>query len=119
MMSYVVSVNILVGLCSGKRIAYRYAPAWKSQRMFLGCRNTYYGVKKEEHNSAVAALEGSTLIDFPDWLHGLYLNIAYHHIHHLNMRVPCYNLKECHETLDPRFDSQTVSHLKAPVVFCC
>eukprot|EP00884_Botryococcus_braunii_P004787 jgi/Botrbrau1/14309/Bobra.0287s0002.1 len=62
----------------------------------------YYGVKKEEYNAAQAAIEGSTLVDFPPVVHDFLLNIAYHHIHHLNMRVPGYNLKRCHDDLEPR-----------------
>lgn len=67
-------------------------------------RPTYYGVKKGEHNPVQAALEGSTLITLPAAVHAFLLNIAYHHIHHLNMRVPGYNLKRCHDDLDPRCD---------------
>jgi omega-6 fatty acid desaturase (delta-12 desaturase) len=42
-----------------------------------------------------AALEGSTFYDLPDWLHWFSANIGYHHIHHLESRIPNYNLKAC------------------------
>jgi omega-6 fatty acid desaturase (delta-12 desaturase) len=39
-----------------------------------------------------AALQGSSFFHLPKWLHWLTGNIGYHHIHHLNPRVPNYHL---------------------------
>lgn len=43
----------------------------------------------------VAAIEGSSFYDLPRWLHWFTGNIGYHHIHHLNPRVPSYKLPGC------------------------
>lgn len=46
-----------------------------------------------------AALQGSTYLRLPAVLRWFTGNIGYHHIHHLNPRVPNYRLRECHEAL--------------------
>lgn len=47
-----------------------------------------------------AALEGSSFYDLPPVLHWLTANIGYHHIHHLNVNVPNYNLPKCYSDND-------------------
>jgi len=44
-----------------------------------------------------ATLQGSSFYDLPKWLHWATGNIGYHHIHHLNPRVPNYKLAKCYE----------------------
>jgi acyl-lipid omega-6 desaturase (Delta-12 desaturase) len=46
-----------------------------------------------------AALEGSSWFHLPRVLHWLTGNIGYHHVHHLNPRVPNYRLSEAHEVV--------------------
>lgn len=51
-----------------------------------------------------AALEGCSFYDLPGILHWASANIGYHHIHHLNPKVPSYRLPRCHfenATLQP------------------
>lgn len=43
-----------------------------------------------------AALEGSSFYDIGGFLHWCCANIGYHHIHHLNPKVPNYRLPKCH-----------------------
>jgi len=43
-----------------------------------------------------AALEGSSYLDLPPLLHWFTGYIGFHHIHHLNPRIPNYRLQECH-----------------------
>ena len=43
-----------------------------------------------------AAIEGSSFYDLPRALHWACANIGYHHIHHLNPKVPNYRLPRCH-----------------------
>lgn len=50
-------------------------------------------------NTVSAALQGSTYLRLPGVLQWFTGNIGYHHIHHLNPRVPNYRLQECHEAL--------------------
>ncbi|MDF1736766.1 MAG: fatty acid desaturase [Minwuia sp.] len=52
-----------------------------------------------EWNPVSAALQGSTYLRLPAILQWFTGNIGYHHIHHLNPRVPNYRLQECHEAL--------------------
>lgn len=40
---------------------------------------------------------GSSYLILPEWLKIFTAGIEYHHIHHLNSRVPSYRLRECHE----------------------
>jgi omega-6 fatty acid desaturase (delta-12 desaturase) len=46
-----------------------------------------------------AALRGSAFLKLPGLLQWLTGNIGFHHIHHLNSRIPNYNLQACHESL--------------------
>ena len=45
-----------------------------------------------------AAIEGSSHLDLPRILHFFTGNIGFHHIHHLSVRIPNYNLRAAHET---------------------
>ncbi len=45
---------------------------------------------------------GSSFLDFPRWGHWMVNNVSYHHIHHLNPKIPGYNLAACHNS-DPFF----------------
>lgn len=51
---------------------------------------------------AEAALKGSSFYKLPRVLQWFSGNIGFHHIHHLNPRIPNYNLQRCHEA-DPFF----------------
>ena len=46
-----------------------------------------------------AALDGASWFDLPRFLHWLTGNIGFHHVHHLNQRVPNYRLGAAHEAL--------------------
>ena len=43
------------------------------------------------------AIEGSSYLVLPGWLHWCTANIGYHHIHHLSARIPSYRLPACHD----------------------
>ena len=47
-----------------------------------------------EWDFGFAALHSSTYLELPRWQHWLTGNIGYHHIHHVNDRVPFYRLPE-------------------------
>ncbi len=53
-----------------------------------------------------AAVEGSSFYDLPRIFHWACANIGYHHIHHLNPRVPNYRLPRCHAA-HPEFQQAT------------
>jgi len=46
-----------------------------------------------------AALDGSSWFDLPRGLHWLTGNIGFHHVHHLNQRVPNYRLSAAHRAV--------------------
>jgi len=48
-----------------------------------------------------AALEGSSWLRLPRPLHWLTGNIGFHHVHHLDPRVPSYRLRAAHAALQP------------------
>ena len=67
-----------------------------------------YWAKHEEWDIVRAALEGSSFFKLPvvlEWFTG---HIGYHHIHHLNARIPNYNLKKVFKNIDGLTPSRTI-----------
>jgi len=58
-----------------------------------------YFEREEAWNPKEAALTGSSFYNLPKFGHWISGNIGFHHIHHLNPRVPNYRLAECHQAL--------------------
>jgi omega-6 fatty acid desaturase (delta-12 desaturase) len=56
---------------------------------------TYFR-RQSEWRYDLAALEGSSFYDLGPFLHWCSANIGYHHVHHLNPKVPNYRLSACH-----------------------
>jgi omega-6 fatty acid desaturase (delta-12 desaturase) len=54
---------------------------------------------KGDWSFADAALQGSSWFGLPRVLHWLTGNIGFHHVHHLNPRVPSYRLRAAHEAV--------------------
>jgi omega-6 fatty acid desaturase (delta-12 desaturase) len=46
-----------------------------------------------------AALQSSSYMDLPKFLHWVTANIGYHHVHHMNSRIPFYRLPEVMEKI--------------------
>lgn len=60
-----------------------------------------------------AALEGSSFYKLPlvlDWITG---HIGYHHIHHLNPKIPNYNLKRCYKEINGIENENTITFFKS------
>ena len=55
--------------------------------------------RHQEWDAVSASLESSTFLRLPAVLQWFTGNIGYHHVHHLNPRIPNYRLQECHEAL--------------------
>lgn len=53
------------------------------------------------------ALEGTSFLVLPRWLNWFTANIAYHHVHHLSARIPCYRLVACHAEYQSLFSGVT------------
>lgn len=54
---------------------------------------------KDNWHYLLSAIRGSSFYKLPRVINWLTGSIGYHHIHHLNPRIPNYNLKRCHEAL--------------------
>lgn len=52
-------------------------------------------VRNKEWNYRTIALTGSSFVKFPKLLQWFSGNIGFHHIHHINPRIPNYNLPRC------------------------
>lgn len=52
-------------------------------------------VRNSEWNFRTIAIEGSSFVKFPKLLQWFSGNIGFHHIHHINARIPNYNLSKC------------------------
>lgn len=65
-----------------------------------------YWRKDEEWDFAAASLEGASLYDMGAVLNWLTGDIGVHHLHHLNSRIPNYNLRRC-MTENPIFQNVT------------
>ncbi len=53
-------------------------------------------VRNNDWNYREIALEGSSFVKFPKLLQWFSGNIGFHHIHHINARIPNYKLEECY-----------------------
>ena len=53
-------------------------------------------VRTEDWNYRNIALEGSSFVKFPKILQWFSGNIGFHHIHHINARIPNYKLEQCY-----------------------
>lgn len=58
-----------------------------------------YWARHEAWNATDAALHGSSYLKLPRILQWFTGNIGFHHLHHLNTRIPNYRLQECHESI--------------------
>lgn len=67
-----------------------------------------YWSKSEEWDIVKAALEGSSFYKLPGILNWFTGSIGYHHIHHLNSRIPNYRLKKCFQDITELQDHKTI-----------
>jgi omega-6 fatty acid desaturase (delta-12 desaturase) len=65
--------------------------------------------RREDWSSVSAALGSSNYLRLPSLLQWFTGNIGYHHVHHLNPRIPNYRLQECHEAIPAFRDAPTLS----------
>lgn len=57
-----------------------------------------YWARREEWSYTAAALDGSSYLKLPRILQWFSGNIGFHHVHHLDPRIPNYHLEECHRS---------------------
>ncbi len=67
-----------------------------------------YWERSEEWDYFTASLKGSSFYKLPKVLQFFSGNIGFHHIHHLNSRIPNYNLEACQKDLPFLQDAKTI-----------
>jgi omega-6 fatty acid desaturase (delta-12 desaturase) len=58
-----------------------------------------YWVRKDDWSYADAALRGSSYLRLPKVFQFFTGNIGFHHVHHLNARIPNYHLQRAHDAV--------------------
>ncbi len=74
--------------------------------------------RAEEWSYTKAALKSSSFLELGPVLHWLTGNIGYHHVHHLNAKIPFYRLPEAMASLDLLQSPTRVSLRLAEIVAC-
>jgi len=76
--------------------------AWSAGIWLFYVQHQFEDVYWEKHDNwdfYDAALLGSSFYNLPRILQWFTGNIGFHHVHHLNARIPNYNLQKCHEQI--------------------
>ena len=68
-----------------------------------------YWARRRDWNALRAAMEGSSFYQLPPILRWFSANIGYHHVHHLNARIPNYRLKQCCEAIPALTDKPALT----------
>lgn len=68
-----------------------------------------YFEKDDKWSFVKAAVEGSSYYRLPRLLQWITGNIGFHHVHHLNPKVPNYNLEKAHEAIPPLQKAMTIT----------
>jgi len=66
--------------------------------------NPPYVKKNDEWTQKNSGIHGSSFIQVPFWLRYFYMGIEYHHIHHMNPKIPGYHIKQYHEEVIKQSD---------------
>ena len=64
--------------------------------------DTYWD-RRPDLDPHIAALQGSSALDFGKWFDIAVACITLHDIHHFNARIPSYHLRECHYNLPKKY----------------
>lgn len=65
-----------------------------------------------------AALSCSSMFDMPSWMHWFTGNIGYHHVHHLNHKIPFYRLPETMDAMEELQNPHRTSWRPSDVMAC-
>lgn len=84
-----------------------------TQHQFEGA----YWERTENWDFEEAALAGSAFLDLPPVLRFFTGSIGYHHVHHLDSKIPNYRLRECHEAMAPFDEVKRLSLASSMKVF--
>jgi len=72
-----------------------------------------YWARGDEWDFVTASLEGGSFYDLPIILRWFTGSIGYHHIHHLNSRIPNYNLARCQKKIDGLESTKAIGFWKS------
>lgn len=84
-------------------------------------QHNFPGVKyrnNTEWNYVTAALESSSFIPMNPFMQWVTANIGYHHIHHLNAKIPFYRLPEAMSNI-PELQQAKITRLTIPEIAAC
>lgn len=70
---------------------------------------TVQWVRHESWDGVSASLQSATYLRLPAVLQWFTGNIGYHHVHHLNPRIPNYRLQECHDSIPALRDTPALT----------
>jgi len=79
--------------------------------------NPSYVVKNDEWSQQDSGLLGSSFIQIPYLLKYFFMGIEYHHIHHMNAKIPGYNIQAYHEEISSK--SKMVDSIKVLSITEC
>ncbi len=74
--------------------------------------DTYWD-RRPDLDPQIAALQGSSCLDFGAWFDHLVACITLHDIHHYNARIPSYRLRACHYSLPPEVAPRRIGFIEA------
>ncbi|SDJ84182.1 fatty acid desaturase [Sediminibacillus albus] len=72
-----------------------------------------YFENEEEWDYVKAAVDGSSYYKLPKVMQWMTGSIGFHHVHHLNPRVPNYHLEQAHESTPPLQKATTITFLSS------
>lgn len=72
-----------------------------------------YWERNQSWDFQAAALQGSSYYKLPGIFRWFTGNIGFHHIHHLNSRIPNYYLKQCHQILTQHIEIEPITLMKS------
>ena len=72
-----------------------------------------YWERDKAWNFEAAALQGSSYYKLPGILRWFSGNIGYHHVHHLNSRIPNYFLNQCHRIIAQHVEIKPITLMKS------
>ncbi len=76
------------------------------------CQHNFPGAKFAENHDwryDHAAMESTSFMEMPKVMHWFTGNIGYHHVHHLNSRIPFYRLPEAYQSMPELWDAPKTS----------
>ncbi len=68
-----------------------------------------YWAHEREYDRFKAAMKGSAFYNLPGILRWFTGNIGYHHVHHMNYRIPNFNLKKCYDQTPELRAAETIT----------